>query len=83
MATSSLLIIVTFMAGSTWGPQVETQLFPNAGTCSAAMNSVAETILGAAKSNVNGEVIIGKDDAGGLKIIAGVNQRIMSIIKCS
>lgn len=83
MATSSLLIIVTFLAGNAWGPLVTTQPFQNKEDCTTAMHAIAETILGAAKSNVNGKVIIGRDDASGLKIIAGVNQRVMASIKCN
>ena len=78
-----LLIVVTFLSGSTWGPVVSMQAMPNVGACMAAMTATAQAIQGSAKSNVNGQVIIENDDAGGLKIIAGVNQRVLSIIKCS
>ena len=77
-----LLIVVTFLAGTTWGPAVATQALPSAAACTTSMNSVAQTILVTAKSNVNGEVIIQHDDVGGLKIIAGVNQRIMASLAC-
>ena len=77
-----LLIVVTFLSGPTWGPQVSMQAMPNAAACLAAMNVVAQTIVDTAKSNVNAEVIIQHDDVGGLKIIAGVNQRIMASLAC-
>lgn len=77
-----LLIIVTFLAGATWGPVVSTQALPSTSTCTAAMNATAHAIQAAAKSNVIGGAIIENDDAGGLKIIAGANRRIISITKC-
>ena len=77
-----LLIIVTFLAGAAWGPVVSTQALPSTLTCTAAMNATARTIQAAAKSNVIGGAIIENDDAVGLKIIAGVNRRIVSVIKC-
>ena len=70
-----LLIVVTFLTGATWGPQVSIQTMPNEAACTAAMNAVAKTILDTEKSNVNAEVIIQRDGAGGLKIITGVNHR--------
>lgn len=77
-----LLIVVTFLSGATWGPQVSMQAIPNPATCMTVMNAVAQTILDTAKSNVNAEVIIQHDGAGGLKIITGVNQRIMASLAC-
>ena len=82
MATASILIIVTFLAGNAWGPQVSTQIFPNPEICKEVMNAVAGSIIGAAKSNVTGEVIIEKDSVGGLNIITGVNRRIMAGLTC-
>jgi hypothetical protein len=78
-----LLITVTFLAGATWGPTVSTQSMPSLESCRVAMVSVAQSINEAAKSNTNGPVGIENYDDGGLKIIAGVNQRVLSIIKCS
>lgn len=77
-----LLIVVTFLAGATWGPQVSMQAMPNAAACTAAMNAVAQTIGATAKSNVNSEVLIQNDDTKGLKITSGVNQRIMASLAC-
>ena len=79
----TILIIVTFLAGNSWGPQVTTQSFSNKESCATTMHAVADNILGAAKSNITGQVVIENDNAGGLKIISGVNKRVMSIIKCS
>lgn len=47
-----LLIVVTFLAGATWGPQVSMQAMPNPAACMAAMKAVAQTIEESAKSNV-------------------------------
>ena len=80
--TCMLLIIVTFLAGATWGPTVSTQIMPSAQACTTAMTATAHAIQAAAKSNVIGGAIIENDDAVGLKIIAGVNRRIVSVIKC-
>lgn len=77
-----LLIVVTFVAGSTWGPLVSIQDLPNAAACTAAMNAVAQTILYTAKSNVNGEVLIQNHGTKGLKITSGINQRIMARLAC-
>lgn len=77
-----LLIIVTFLAGTTWGPAVATQALPGAAACTTSMNAVAQTILVTSKSNVNGEVLIENDGAGGLKIITGVNKRVMASLAC-
>ena len=77
-----LLIVVTFLAGATWGPQVSMQAMPNAAACTSSMIAVAQAIMDTAKSNINGEVLIQNDDAGGLKIITGVNQRIMASLAC-
>ena len=77
-----LLIVVTFMAGATWGPTVATQALSSAAACTTSMNAVAQAIKDTEKSNINGEVLIQNDGAGGLKIITGVNQRIMASLAC-
>lgn len=77
-----LLIVVTFFAGATWGPQVLMQAMPNESACTAAMNAVAQTIETTAKSNVNTKVLIQNDGTKGLQIISGVNQRIMASLAC-
>ena len=82
MASSSLLIIVTFLAGSAWGPQISTQSFSTHQACETAMNAIAEIVLTAAKTNVNGEVLIEKDNANGLKIAAGVHRRLITALSC-
>lgn len=77
-----LLIVVTFLAGTTWGPQISLQAMPNESACTAAMNAVAQTIETTAKSNVNTELVIQNDGIKGLKIISGVNRRIMASLTC-
>lgn len=77
-----LLIVVTFLAGATWGPQVSIQTMPNPAACTAAMNAVAQTIGATAKSNINGKVLIQSDGTKGLQIISGINQRIMASLAC-
>ncbi|ABM39717.1 hypothetical protein [Polaromonas naphthalenivorans] len=77
-----LLIVVTFLAGATWGPQVSMQAMPNPVACMAAMNAVAQTIGASAKSNLNTELLIQNDGTKGLKITSGVNQRIMASLAC-
>ena len=82
MASSSLLIIVTFLAGSAWWPQISTQSFSSPQACETAMNAVAEIVLTAAKTNVNGEVLIEKNNEKSLKITAGVNRRLITALSC-
>lgn len=77
-----LLIVVTFLAGATWGPMVSTQMMPSASACTAAMTATAHAIQATAKSNIIGGAIIENDGAGELKIISGVNQRINTVITC-
>lgn len=62
---------------------VSMQQLPTSEACAIVMKTAAEAIHGAAQTNVNGNVIIENDNAGGLIIIAGVNRRIMAVIKCS
>ena len=83
MAASSLLIVVTFLAGNSWGPQVTTQRLPNTEICRTAMNAVAKSIAYAAKSNINGEVKIENNHHGELHVTAGVNQRLIANLSCN
>ena len=53
-----LLIVVTFLAGTTWGPTVATQALSSATACTTSMNDVAQAIKDTAKSNINAEVLI-------------------------
>lgn len=80
MLASALLIVVTYMSGAAWGPQVNTEHM-TAQTCVAAMPGVAEAIRAATASNVNSEVRI-VDHDGGLRVLAGVSQRIVASVSC-
>lgn len=62
--TPAILIVVRFTSGSAWAPSVSMQSMPAPQACTSTMKTVAETILGAAKSNVNSEVIIENNNAG-------------------
>ena len=44
-----LLIVVGFLAGSTWEPVVSTQALPSASTCTAAMTATVHAIQSAKK----------------------------------
>ena len=83
LETPMLLIVVTFLAGTTWGPTVATQALSSAASCTTSMNAVAQTILVTAKSNVNGKVLIENDGAGGLQITTGISQRIIASLACN
>ena len=80
MLASALLIVVTYLSGSAWGPQVSTQHM-TAQACVAATPGVAEAIRAATASNVNSEVRI-VEQANGLQVVAGVSQRIVASVSC-
>lgn len=79
---TSILIVVTFIAGSTWGPVVT--MTPTAGekACSALSEAVARQIANAAKTNVAGGAGVSRDRED-LVVVAGAQgTREMARLSC-
>lgn len=76
------LVIVTYMAGSSWSPLVTTEQVPNAGACQALQAEVARAIVKTAASNVTGGAEISKE-GDDVVIIARTSARQVARLSCA
>lgn len=76
------LVIVTYMAGSSWSPLVTTEQVPNAGACQVLRAEVARAIVKTAASNVTGGAEISKD-GDDVVIIARTSARQVARLSCT
>lgn len=78
---NAALVIVTFIAGNAWGPQVTTMDMPGLNACNVAKASVAAQIVRTAKSNITGgEAAVGVD--GPDTVVTGPSGREMARLSC-
>lgn len=79
---TSILVVITFLAGSTWGPIITMTPTINAESCEALKFGISKQIASNAKSNVNGgaSIIKSGDD---LTVVAGAQgTREMARLSC-
>ena len=79
-AMNAVLVLVTFVAGTTWGPQVSTTGMPGIKACNAGRASVAAQISKTATSNVTGEVTV--EAEGQDTVVKIANGREMARLSC-
>lgn len=78
---NAALVVVTFLAGNAWGPQVTTMDMPGLDTCNAARASVAAQIARTARTNITGgEASVGMDDL--YTVVTGPSGREMARLSC-
>lgn len=80
MATATL-VIVAYLAGSTWGPQVIMQDASGVEACRAMQASVAHVMLKTAKTNITGGAVTLGDDGDDL-VLAGASGRELARLTC-
>lgn len=79
---ASILVVVTFLAGSTWGPIITTTPTVNAESCDALKLEVAQQIANAARANVLGGASISKDSDDLIVTARGQGTREMARLSC-
>ena len=67
---TSILVVVTFMAGTTWGPTVTMTPTSSAEACAALRWEVARQISAVARTNLQGGASVSKQDEE-LLVVAG------------
>ncbi len=81
---SSVLIVITFLAGASWGPAVSITQTTSAKACEALMRDVAQQIASAASTNLAGGASTIKVEGDGLAVMAGAQgSREMARVSCS
>lgn len=74
------LVVVTFLAGTTWGPAVQITPMPSASVCAVMRASMADEILKTSATNVVGGGRLTQDN--GDSVITGNSGRQMARISC-
>jgi hypothetical protein len=59
--TATTLVVVVYLAGASWGPQMTLHVLPDVKACRAMQASVAQVILKTAKANTTGGTVKLKD----------------------
>lgn len=77
----SILVVVTFLAGSTWGPVITMTPTSSAESCGALKLEMAKQIADAAKTNVQGGTFINKQNDD-LMVVVGTGSREMARLTC-
>jgi len=77
---ANTLIIVTFLAGGSWGPAVTFLPTSSGMACEALQESVAEMLLVTAKSNVQFAEIERVEKV--VMVVAGQSRRVFATLKC-
>lgn len=77
---TAVLVVVTFLAGTSWGPQVSTTGMAGIEACNAARSSIASQISNTARTNVTGEVIIEMD--GKETVVKAASGRELARLSC-
>ena len=78
----SILVVITFLTRSTWGPIITMTPTINAESCESLKLEISKQIASAAKSNINGgaSIITSGDD---LTVVAGAQgAREMARLSC-
>lgn len=79
---ASILVVVTFMAGATWGPDVTMTQVSNAKACDTLRSELAYQIASIAQKNVQGGVSV-SNNGDALKVVAGpTGGREMATLTC-
>jgi len=79
---ASILVVVTFLAGSTWGPVITMTPTVNAESCGALKWEIARQITNTARTNVQGGASISKQDDDLLVVAGSQGTREMARLSC-
>ena len=78
---ASILVVVTFLAGSTWGPIITMTPTVSTESCGALRLEVARQIASTAKTNVQGGTLITTQEDD-LMVVVGTGSREMARLTC-
>lgn len=79
----SVLTVITFLAGATWGPIVSMTTTKDPDACEKLSRVIAQQITAAASSNVRGGASIVKDGEVLTVVVSGAAPREMARLTCS
>ena len=79
---TSILVVVTFLAGAAWGPVVTMTPVASVGACAALRDAVAQQIASAAKTNVVGGAGVSRDGDDVAVTAGGQGAREMARLSC-
>lgn len=75
------LIVMTFLAGSVWGPQVTVTPMPSSQACVAAQKTTADGLSKMGKTNLTGGGVVQENDGKDIVLVTN-NGREMARIVC-
>ncbi|GKT26043.1 hypothetical protein AVHM3334_19885 [Acidovorax sp. SUPP3334] len=73
---ASTLVVVAYLAGASWGPQVTLYDAPGMEACRAMQASVAQVMLKTAKANTTGGAVTLGDEGEDLVLEAGSGREV-------
>lgn len=79
---ASVLIVVSYLAGASWGPLVSLATLPSSLECLRTRASVAASIERVARSNSTAQIST-VEDGPDLTVIAGVGGREVARLSCA
>ena len=79
---TSLLVVVTFMAGATWGPQVSMQEMSTSDGCIVQKARIAKQIASVAQTNTIGGGVALTEDGDTLVVVAANGTREIARLSC-
>ena len=79
---TSILVVITFLAGAAWGPFVTMTPTAGAEACAGLRDAVARQIVNAAKTNVMGGASMAKDGDDVVVLAGGQGTREMARLSC-
>ena len=74
------LVVVTFLGGASWGPQMSSMQAPSIETCKSAKGFVAAQIARTAQSNLAGEIQVNED--GRDTVVTVLSGRELARLSC-
>ena len=79
---TTILVVVTFVAGASWGPSVTMTPTSSAEACGLLRWQVARQIANAARTNVHGGATVSKQDEDLLVVSGAQGTREVARITC-
>ena len=74
------LIVLTFLAGNAWGPQVQVTPMPNAQACEAARSATSSSLVKMSKSNMTGGGATEDKDGDEIVVVGPSGREIARLI---
>lgn len=74
------LIVLTFLAGNAWGPQVQVTPMPTAQACEAARSATSSSLVKMSKTNMTGGGATEEKDGEEIVLVAPSGREIARLI---